>query len=442
MDGSNLLAETSLQGRPLKLARSAQPTRTGLPYFELVYEAASRPSVYRIWANELIWFTTALSKAVAGGFRSGAMPGSSHALAFDPTGSGGQSIWLTVDGEDPRLIVRRYQNSRQGADDGQNHFTRYLTFDRSGQIQFPMAQDALSAFCAQARESLHRNASQILDAIGLPSNSFDAAGLGVFQSLSAAILAGQRTLVLPGQELDATHSHWPLAKPAQLMALEAASGKKTFAEVEASLEHILDQRTLKSLLDWPRRYAREVLGFGFVLNQHDPITISSVRATKAFASDPLLTSLDLKPPTSKPAKGTWARIPQGPAQILDKVMKEPDCCSGVTSTPMGDVPIPSNTMRREILGLLAPAAGLRMYRWKILQFLEFWSAAACNLPGGIHEDPVFELQRLALLEGDVRALFQNEEELVEAVLTKAQERRASLLNLAPGFEPYQPLPKR
>jgi hypothetical protein len=236
-------------------------------------------------------------------------------------------------------------------------------------------------------------------------------------------------------------SHWILPEDAQEIVLKAATGVGSFAEVVATIGNVLDERSVKSHLEWPRRYAQEVLGQGFVLNQQDATSVSAARSVESFASDPLLSSLGKKPPMTRPGNGKVAAVPQCSEKALHAVLSRGNC-DGVATTRLGEVPVPTATKRAEIQALLAPATGLRVHRWKILQCLELWSAAACNLADKNPVHSMFEIQRLQLLEGDVRSLFADDQEIVEPVLQRSMQRRESILAGSQTFEAYQSLPKR
>ena len=89
-----------------------------------------------------------------------------YLLAFDPSASGAQALFLASGDKGPQLVVRRYKASFSGKSDAQAHYTKYYVWDRRNQIWIPWSDEGIAHLSSQINKSLETMARGVLAVIG------------------------------------------------------------------------------------------------------------------------------------------------------------------------------------------------------------------------------------------------------------------------------------
>jgi hypothetical protein len=438
-DGAVVEGELAAVDTYLLLQKAARQTRTGFPYFELRGAAHTpRSSVFRIWAAELPWLVSALRQICARSQWPGNLPEGTYPLAFAPTQAGGLGLLLASYGG-PKLVFRRYDVALHGKAGDDDRYTRYYIHSPQNQLSIGWDVDKLRQFVRDCTAALDRLAAELASCVG---------AISPFDAVARVAITGRygpgtrRLLWMPGLPLAGATAAL-LSEDVTSLVMRACETPGSAEEIPARIQHVLDASAVKPSVEWTRRYAPDALSRSYVLMPLDGRRISAVRATEHFATDPLLTSIAPMTTAAVPTKGAFAAVPQCGVAALQRVVAKGNC-ERVVGTRFGDVPIPSAERRNAIELLLSPPAGLRMYRWRALQYLEFASCAACNVAVDASPETVLHLQRLALLESDVRRMFVHDadEDAVRDHLARAARRRAALLSGSATMEAYQSMPRR
>lgn len=409
----NILVKTRSGSLALVLRSSA--TSAGFPYFSLEWQQAGSadPLRFFIWQSELPWFCRSLAVLAArldfSRFREDGL----YPVLAQIGPSGGPVWFVQLQGGGANLTLRRYRDVWKDQDGEKNH-TRYLIFDSLGnfplQIRLPAAfvrSEALGNFARQCLAALDQEVQRLEEAFSLPPQPRDAHSSAAFFQRAAVRVRVKddfrRLLAFPGMSVEQVEVS-VLQEPALVAALRACEQSRTPEEVSAELGQVLDGRALFELLAWTQRYAPEVLRTGYVLTPVEQRKIVAVKDLKVYAADPLLSAL--QPTRPEPVSGPDRPVqpPQCTEQQLQAARKRALSTASL-STAFGQAALPSTEWAQTINHFLRPPTALRIHRWRIFQLMTLAAGLACNLPGGLDDEPLLELQRLALLTHDVTHLF-------------------------------------
>lgn len=412
----NIIVKTRSGSLALVLRSSA--TSAGYPYYSLEWQQAGTadPSRYFIWQSELPWVCRSLAVLAARVDFSRFREDGLYPLLAQLGPSGGPVWFAQIQGGGANLTLRRYRDVWKDQEGEKNH-TRYLIFESLGkyplQIRLPEAlvrSEALGDFARQCLAALDQEVQRLEEAFSLPPQPRDArSSSAFFQRVAARVRLKddfRRLLAFPGMPVEQVEVS-ALQEPALIAALRACEQSRTPEEVSAELGQVLDERALSELLAWPQRYAPEVLRTGYVLTPVEQRKIVAVKDLKVYAADPLLSALQPTLPEPVPGPDRPVQPPQCTEQQLLAAQKRALSTTSL-ATALGKAAVPSTEWAQTINHFLRPPTALRMYRWRIFQQMTLAAGLACNLPGGLDDEPLLELQRLALLTHDVTHLFADD----------------------------------
>ncbi|QDF04295.1 hypothetical protein [Myxococcus xanthus] len=409
----NILVKTRSGSLALVLLTSA--SSAGFPYYSLEWHpsGSAEPSRYFIWQSELPWlcrsFAVLAMRLDFSRFRADGL----YPLLAQLGPSGGPMWFAQIQGGGANLTLRRYRDIWKDQEGEKNH-TRYLIFDSLGkfplQLRLPAAfvhSEALGDFARQCLAALDQEVQRLEGAFSLPPQlRNERSSEAFFQRVAVRVPVKddfRRLLAFPGMPVEQVEVS-ALHEPALVAALRACEQSRTPEEVSAELGQVLDGRALFELLAWTQRYAPEVLRTGYILTPVEQRKIVAVKDLKVYAADPLLSALQPTLPEPVPGPDRPVQPPQCTEQQLLAARKRALSTASL-STAFGQAALPSTEWAQTINHFLRPPTALNIYRWRIFQLMTLAASLACNLPGGLDNEPLLELQRLALLTHDVTHLF-------------------------------------
>ncbi|KFE70251.1 hypothetical protein [Hyalangium minutum] len=360
-------------------------------------------------------------------------------------------MWFAqIQNGEAHLTLRRYRDTWT-PQNGEKTHTRYLVFDRSGrfplQIRLPAAfvrSEAMGDFARQCIAALGGEVQRLEGAFSLPAGQDARSPRAFFQQVAVRLRVKdtfRRILAFPGMPVEQVEVSM-LQEPALVAALRACEQSRTPEEVSAEMGQLLDARALSELLAWPQRYAPEVLQTGYILTPVEQRKLVAVKDLKVYAADPLLTALQ---PTL-PALTSGPERPVLPPQCTEQQLlaaRKRALSTTSLSTAFGQAALPSPEWAQTIHQFLRPPPALRIHRWRLLQLMTLAACQSCNLPGGLEDAPLLDLQRLALLTHDVTNLFAEDgSEDIRAHTEAVRQQWRDLLQGRSTPLPLAQLPKR
>ncbi|RKG74224.1 hypothetical protein D7W79_23480 [Corallococcus exercitus] len=393
-------------------------TSAGFPYYSLEWQQAgsAAPLRFFIWQSELPWLCRSLAVLATRVDFSRFREDGLYPLLAQIGPSGGPVWFAQIQGGGANLTLRRYRDVWKDQDGAKNH-TRYLTFESLGkfplQIRLPAAfvnSEALGDFAQQCLAALDQEVQRLEKAFSLPPQLRDArSAAAFFQCVAVRVRVKddfRRLLAFPGMPIEQVEV-FAFQEPALVATLRACEQSRTPEEVSAELGQVLDGRALYELLAWTQRYAPEVLRTGYVLTPVEQHRIVAVKDLKVYAADPLLSAL--QPTLPEPVFGP-DRLTHPPQCTEQQMLAARRRALSTTSlaTAFGQVALPSTEWAQTINHFLRPPTALRIHRWRIFQLMTMAASLACNLPGGLDDEPILEFQRLSLLTHDVTHLFADD----------------------------------